>query len=171
MTTIKANALFDFSARESLNGWTIVDDVVMGGVSRGALRHMPDEGGFARFSGLVRLENNGGFSSIQVRFRPADLSAQSGLHLHLRGDGKRYGIFMQSGTGPLVYQYDFATTGAGWEDVLAPFARMMPNWYGQPVTAPPPDLARISRISLIVPDKQAGAFTLDIARIGVYASV
>jgi NADH dehydrogenase [ubiquinone] 1 alpha subcomplex assembly factor 1 len=169
MINIDTGVLFDFSDMRASAAWFMVDDGVMGGISRGMFRHHPD--GFARFSGTVRLENNGGFSSVQVRFRPADFRAYSGIHLRARGDGKRYALFIQTQPGPLMYQASFATTGGGWEDILLPFGQFRPEWYGQPVQAPGPDLSRIAIMSLIVPDKQPGPFLLDIARIGVYASV
>jgi NADH dehydrogenase [ubiquinone] 1 alpha subcomplex assembly factor 1 len=59
---------FDFTDSAMLQSWFVVDDGVMGGISHGTLQFSGN--GSARFSGIVRLDNNGGFSSIQTRFRP-----------------------------------------------------------------------------------------------------
>ncbi len=64
--------LFDFSDPRSVALWDPINDGVMGGVSRGQLRH--DPAGHAVFAGHVSFENNGGFAS--VRCRPGDLGRQ-----------------------------------------------------------------------------------------------
>jgi hypothetical protein len=50
--------LFDFAKAACVDGWTAIDDRVMGGVSRSRLRHDSD-GLFAVFEGNVSLERNG----------------------------------------------------------------------------------------------------------------
>ena len=80
--------LIHFELPDSLNEWTTVDDVVMGGVSSSRIRHDPE--GFAVFEGTLSLENNGGFCALRsgtLTQRP--LGADSFL-LDVRGDGKRY---------------------------------------------------------------------------------
>jgi len=80
--------LIDFS-NTSANSWQIVNDNVMGGISRSSFR-MLDEG-YAVFSGIVSLENNGGFASVRAQSRqPADLSTFKGLSVRVLGDGKTY---------------------------------------------------------------------------------
>jgi hypothetical protein len=48
--------LFDFAKAACVDGWTAIDDRVMGGVSQSRLRH---DSGFAVFEGNVSLERNG----------------------------------------------------------------------------------------------------------------
>jgi NADH dehydrogenase [ubiquinone] 1 alpha subcomplex assembly factor 1 len=158
--------LFDFTDSATLQSWFVVDDGVMGGRSRGTLEFGGN--GITRFSGIVRLDNNGGFSSIQTRFRPLDVSRYTGIELRLRGDGKRYGLFLRNNFSPLVYQKNFHTDADVWRDIRIPFAELRPDWYGYPVQATPLNLHHIMAMSIIVPDKQAGSFMLDLKHLGIY---
>ena len=54
--------------------WRFFTDQVMGGVSTGQVALLPDEGGFARMTGTVSTDNNGGF--IQMRLDLAEGAAQ-----------------------------------------------------------------------------------------------
>ena len=51
----------------SKGDWKVVNDGVMGGVSKGG---MSDMGNVMLFEGYLSLENNGGFSSVQVKPDP-----------------------------------------------------------------------------------------------------
>ncbi|MEL0109603.1 MAG: CIA30 family protein, partial [Cryomorphaceae bacterium] len=55
--------LFDFSKESDLSSWYVVNDGVMGGLSEGALELTSE--GHGSFTGQVRLENYGGFTSIR----------------------------------------------------------------------------------------------------------
>ena len=97
--TAETAALFDFAKTPDLAGrWRSLNDGVMGGVSDGVMRmRMSDSGeSHATFEGTVRLENNGGFSSVRTSFGSGiDLSQFSGFYLDVRpGDetsaGKEY---------------------------------------------------------------------------------
>ena len=57
---LNAEVIYDFSSKNKLKGWNIVDDNVMGGWSRGSLRL--DSKGNGVFSGYISLINYGGFS-------------------------------------------------------------------------------------------------------------
>lgn len=54
--------------------WTVVDDRVMGGVSRSRIEDSGD--GTLRFAGVMSLANNGGFAS--VRTLPTRSDGQTG---------------------------------------------------------------------------------------------
>ena len=55
--------LFRFDTAASVADFSAIDDRVMGGVSRSALRF--DPAGHAVFAGLVSADNNGGFASVR----------------------------------------------------------------------------------------------------------
>mgnify|MGYP001794145454 CR=1 FL=1 len=65
---MNTHTLFDFKKDSSLAGWSIVDDVVMGGRSAGHFKINRE--GHGEFYGTVSLENNGGFSSVRYAFDP-----------------------------------------------------------------------------------------------------
>ncbi|HMX14512.1 MAG TPA: CIA30 family protein, partial [Thauera aminoaromatica] len=60
--------LFLFDRPESVVTWSAIDDRVMGGVSRSALRF--DSAGHALFAGTVSADNNGGFASVRSALAP-----------------------------------------------------------------------------------------------------
>lgn len=51
----------------SQGDWKVVNDGVMGGVSEGGMSEMSN---VMLFEGFLSLENNGGFSSVQVKPEP-----------------------------------------------------------------------------------------------------
>ncbi|MCC5908326.1 MAG: CIA30 family protein, partial [Balneolaceae bacterium] len=116
-TSDTRQVLIDFS-NSSAAGWQIVNDSVMGGISRTTLQMHED--GYALFSGTVSLENNGGFASVRTRAQaPVDLSGFEGLSVHVLGDGKTYSLRLRTvKNGRLTnYSYEarFATTAGVWE--------------------------------------------------------
>ena len=58
--------IFDFTQENSGKGWYIVNDGVMGGLSKG---EFSIENKLAVFKGEVSTDNNGGFTMIQNRFK------------------------------------------------------------------------------------------------------
>ena len=77
-------SLSEFSKEDNERlGWGVVDDGVMGGLSRGKLAYT--EQGTLVFSGDLSLENNGGFSSLRTGDLDLDLSASDGLLARVKG--------------------------------------------------------------------------------------
>ena len=82
--------LYDFTETSDINDWYVVNDGVMGGLSRGMFELSND--GHGVFRGKVSLENNGGFSSIRYPFETKKVSGYDYLMLRVKGDKKRYQI-------------------------------------------------------------------------------
>ena len=83
--------LFLFDHPESVAAWSAIDDRVMGGVSRSALRF--DAAGHAVFSGQVSPDNNGGFASARGPLVPELGSRAAGataLRVRALGGGKNF---------------------------------------------------------------------------------
>ena len=59
MTTI-----YQFNEKTTIKDWRIVNDGVMGGISKSTI--VLNETGNGEFSGHVSLANNGGFASVQL---------------------------------------------------------------------------------------------------------
>ena len=91
MTNIiqEPNIIFEFHKNCDIERWKIIDDVVMGGKSSGSIKL--DENGNGIFSGFVSIENNGGFSSIQLEnIENIEVDPKDSVEITLRGDG---GVF------------------------------------------------------------------------------
>lgn len=92
--------VFDFDKIDHVKAWEVTNDGVMGGISQGTWYQEDD---YVVFEGDVSLENNGGFSSVRVGFRPVDLSAYDGIVLRVRGDGQKYAFGLSDSNSR--YQY------------------------------------------------------------------
>ena len=111
--------LFLFDRPESVAAWSAIDDRVMGGVSRSALRF--DPAGHAVFAGLVSADNNGGFASVRsaVVHRASgefDPEAFDAIELDVRGDGRRYKLNLRTDHGfdGVSYQAGFEPPAGTW---------------------------------------------------------
>lgn len=161
--------IFDFSDIEQVEAWTITNDGVMGGLSQG---YWSQEADYAVFDGNVSLENNGGFSSVSVAFRPVDLSAYDGVALRVRGDGQQYAFGFRDTSSQYQHRMTFETTFSEdeeWETIYIPFDKLIANWFGQEIqTAEPLDTSTVWRMNFIISDKQEGSFRLEVASISLH---
>jgi monofunctional biosynthetic peptidoglycan transglycosylase len=162
--------IFDFSQPETVSAWYSIGDRVMGGVSSGRM-HQGE--GFAVFEGEVSLENNGGFFSMRSEPRQLDLSDHEGIALEVRGDGQRYklGLKTDSRFDGIVYRAEITPPAGEWTTMRVPFEEFAPVFRGFRVRGAPP-LApdRVRSVGLLISDKQAGPFRLEVAWIGAYGS-
>ena len=162
--------LFDFSTERAIGDWMPINDVVMGGVSSGLLKATGND--TAAFSGLVSLEYGGGFASVRSRPREHDLRGYSGLVLRIRGDGRRYKINLKTDlrADGILYRAIFEPREDEWNTLRLPFEEFLPTLRGRFVReAPPLDLSSVTSLGLMISDRQAGPFRLEIALIGAYA--
>jgi len=73
MAVIKNQELrYQFGENSNTMDWYVVNDGVMGGLSKSIIEYSSNT---LRFSGEVSLENNGGFASIRSPFKNYDLSS------------------------------------------------------------------------------------------------
>ena len=172
--------IFDFADPSAVQAWHAIDDRVMGGLSRSGLRH--DAQGHAVFEGEVSLERNGGFAS--VRSTPADRGqpdaaaclievrghSSGPTSANSRGASRHFklSLLTDNGFDSLNYQARFSPTGGDWQTLRLPLAAFRPSFRGSEVQgAPGLDPARVRQVGLMVADRQAGPFALDIRRISL----
>ncbi len=148
--------------------WLAVHDTVMGGLSQGGLTQ---EGDRLIFSGHLSLANNGGFASVRTIARPFPLADHQGLLLRVRGDGRTYQLRLRDSDrfdGP-AWRFEFPTTEGEWVQIAAPFARFEHVFRGRSVGgAAVLDPSRVRQLGLMVADKQAGPFRLEIEAVSAY---
>ena len=161
--------VFSFDKAETAGKWIAVNDNVMGGVSKGGFR-LADEG-VLLFSGTLSLENRGGFSSIRSVQKSMDLSADTGLLVRVRGDGRRYWLTLSTDKWIMAgsYRVEFDTRPGKWIEILAPFADFRATSFGRELAGfPPPDPAKLRSVGFLIADKKAGPFRLEVAWIKSY---
>jgi monofunctional biosynthetic peptidoglycan transglycosylase len=158
--------LFDFQAPTNSPAWQIVNDDVMGGVSTSRFQILTNGG--AVFSGVVSLENNGGFASVRSSPTRHDLTGCGWFVIRLRGDGHRYKFTarMETGFDAPLYQCAFETKRGEWEEHRLTFKDFVPTFRGRILTdVPPLNPAKVASVGLLIADKQDGAFRLEMSWI------
>jgi hypothetical protein len=161
--------LYAFDGEGAITDWGVINDVVMGGRSRSRVEDTGE--GTAVFAGHVSLENNGGFASARTRPGQWNLETYTGIRLRVRGDGKRYKLNLRAdpASAGILYRAAFDTRPGTWMTVDLPFAGFVPSFRGRVVPdAPPFDPSRVAAIGLLISDRQAGPFRLEIDWIGAY---
>jgi monofunctional biosynthetic peptidoglycan transglycosylase len=164
----KQRILLDFEQPGDAADWTVINDVVMGGVS--SSRFVVEKPGTAVFSGVVSLENNGGFASANMKPAQFDLSDCDGIRFRVKGDGKSYKITLKNdgAFNGFSYRFEFTSKDGEWLTIDAPFSSFVPKFMGETTSAPPVDRARIKTFGFLIADKQDGPFRLEIDWIGAY---
>lgn len=169
---ITEKKLLDFSLPAVFRSANVVDDAVMGGISAGNLQVGKD--GTAIFSGIVSLENDGGFSSVKMRYQSGPLAAYQGISLLVKGDGKVYSLRLKTdnANNGFTYRAKFQTESDHWQTVYLPFETFTAVFRGRQVpeaAALNPD--EIQQIGFLIADKQDGPFRLEVASINAYKKI
>jgi monofunctional biosynthetic peptidoglycan transglycosylase len=158
--------LFDFKSPDAAETWRTVNDGVMGGVSEGNVRITKEKR--LEFSGNLSLENNGGFASVRSRPGKLDLSEYDALVLKVRGDGRTYYANVHIPTRRIAFSYraDFSTKRDKWQEIRIPLKDFRATSFGRRVPdAAPLDTGNVESLGLLLADKKAGPFKLEVAWI------
>ncbi len=169
MKPAEPTTIFDFSGNGPTGGWFLVNDTVMGGVSQSAL--VGTVKGTAVFSGVLSLENNGGFASVRSMPQVTPLGDHAGIELRVRGDGSRYQFRLRTdgNLDGVAYSADFDTVKDEWLEIRLPFTGFSPTFRGRVLgNYPPLDPDHITTFGLMITDKQAGRFRLEMTWIRAY---
>ena len=132
--------VFDFTTATNSSAWQIVNDDVMGGVSTSRFQILTNG---AVFSGVVSLENNGGFASVRSLPAQKNLTSLDAFEVRVRGAGHRYKFTVrtESGFDTPIYQYQcaYTTKRDEWEEHRLPFKDFVPTFRGRVLTDVPPE--------------------------------
>lgn len=148
----------DFADAAVAAQFRVIDDGVMGGVSRSRLRQVD---GALRFEGTVSLENNGGFASFRGPVRLP--GAATALLVTLRGDGRRYKLTLKLDDSDATAQYQARFTAPrAWATLRFEPADFTASFRGRAVAAPPLAFGEVRALGVLISDGQAGAFHLEL---------
>jgi monofunctional biosynthetic peptidoglycan transglycosylase len=146
--------------------WQIVNDDVMGGVSRSRVEL--NTNGVAIFQGDVSLANNGGFASVRTAPTRWDLSRFDAFVIRVRGDGQRYKFTARTEAGfdSALYQTTFVTRAGEWTEHRFRFSELAPTFRGRVLTdAPKFNPAQATSFGFLISDRQEGKFRLEIESV------
>jgi monofunctional biosynthetic peptidoglycan transglycosylase len=124
------------------------------------------------FSGMLSLENNGGFSTFRSGDLKLDLSGDLGLLLRVKGDGRTYQARLATDAlfrgMEVSFAADFATQKGEWIEVKVPFASFKGSFRGLDLPKEKLDPTKVRRVSILLGDKKQGPFELEIDSIQTY---
>ena len=147
-----------------LNYWNIVNDDVMGGISKSYLS-LNDEKNLV-FNGYLSLDNNGGFASSRLSFPKETLSGVKSFKIKVKGDGNIYKLRFRQNNRRASYSADFNSSKDKWTEVEILLEDFKPTWRGFTYSDyPAPDIEKISELGIQISDKQEGAFELELKHI------
>jgi len=160
--------LFDFAGEDEVRNWRSINDVVMGGRSRGQTSW--DDQGFLVFTGHVSFENGGGFASITSPPLEIPRTDWEALQIHSMGDGRMFKATLRTDTSMdgISYQHRFRATPGNWTMHTLFLKDFIPTYHGRILEdVPPPDPKALSRLGFIISDRQEGPFRLSIRLITI----
>lgn len=147
-----------------LENWNIVNDDVMGGISKSYLS-LNDENNLI-FSGNVSLRNNGGFASTRMGLDRESLNGIRSFKIKFRGDGNIYKLRVRQNNRRAAYSSNFKSVKDKWLEVNIPIDDFTPSWRGYSYSSYPAiETEKISSIGIQISDKQEGEFKLEIKYI------
>jgi len=168
---VRPRSLTEFDGKDAMN-WQVVNDGVMGGLSEGKLTQKT--AGTMMFSGMLSLENNGGFSTFRSGTLKLDLSRHSGLVLRVRGDGRTYQVRFATDARfrgmEVSFAAEFATIKGEWTEVKVPFAHFEGSFRGLDLPEERLDTSKIQRVSILISDKRQAPFAVELDFIRTYGT-
>jgi len=147
--------------------WLVVNDVVMGGRSLGA---MDVTRASVVFTGELNT-NGGGFASIRSQGLLADLSRFTAVVLRIAGDGREWTCDFRAAASSrgfsVTWKATFATSADSTTVVRLPFSAFRPTWRGQLVPdsrIPPAEVfpAAMKSVGFTIADRRDGAFRIEV---------
>ena len=152
--------IFDFDKNSKIRDWRIVDDVVMGGVSKSNITI--NKGGNGVFSGHVSLDNNGGFSSVRHQFNSLNVSSYNKFIIRIKGDGKNYQFRVKSKLNEYhSYKYEFSTNKT-WQIIEIPFDELKATFRGRLLDMDSFSNIILEEIGFLISNKKEEYFQLEI---------
>lgn len=150
--------LFDFSKESSLSNWFVINDGVMGGLSEGALELTSE--GHGSFTGQVRLENYGGFTSIRCATGKIETPEGAIVRMRVKGDGKNYQFRVKHKARDYQsYITTFSTSGE-WETIEIPLSKLYPSFRGRVLDMPNFNHSNLTEFTFLIANKKAETFEL-----------
>jgi NADH dehydrogenase [ubiquinone] 1 alpha subcomplex assembly factor 1 len=157
--------IYNFSTQSNIKEWDIVNDGVMGGISRSSL--VLSDAGHGQFSGHVSLANNGGFASIQLNKTMKLAKEKRFVVLRVKGDTKKYEFRLKGSTSQYEsYVQQFSTSGE-WETIRLEIKEFYPQFRGRKMNMPNFNFGSIEQLSFLIANKQDEDFKLLIDWIGL----
>lgn len=158
------STMIDLTQASEQKLWRSTNDNVMGGVSKGRLTFDSES---SRFEGELSLANNGGFSSINRSIQPLPATFDT-LELTFKGDGRTYQLRVATWLdgNRITYKHEFATIDAKQQVLTFKLSDFKAVFRGRLIMGAPFLKADdIKQVGVLIADKKAGPFSLELIKI------
>ena len=147
-----------------ITNWYIVNDDVMGGISKSYLSINEEKN--LIFNGYLSLENNGGFASSRLSFNKETLTGIKSFKMRIKGDGNIYKLRLRQNNRRASYSCDFKSLKDKWIEIDISLEDFKPSWRGYTYSDYPDlEIEEINSMGIQISDKQEGEFELEIKYI------
>jgi hypothetical protein len=157
------NYKIDFGQATGGQDWMIVNDGVMGGLSKSTAIFTENS---LLFNGTLSLKNNGGFASIRSGKGKFDLSKYSTVKIRFRSTGRDFALRFANSEMYFRpnFKHNFSSSTGEWEIVELKMSNFKEYTMGQISGSAVSEkkLENIIRIGIILSDKKEGPFELEI---------
>ena len=154
---------FDFNKDSNANDWYIVNDGVMGGRSEGSAYFSENS---LMYKGNISLENNGGFSSVRSAYQELDLSDYDAVEIRYKNSGQAFSLLLETNREWFrpYFKTQILETSEEWETLLLPLSDFEETRIGEKTgnNLEQSDLSQIIRLGIMVSNKKAGPFEIEI---------
>jgi len=161
LTNFNSNKTIDIK-NTSNNKWYVVNDNVMGGLSKGNISYINNT---LIFKGRISLENNGGFSSIKKYPKNILVNKNNKIVLTVKGDGKTYYLRVKSKINDYyTYTIPFKTTN-NWQIITLKLADFYPTFRGRKLNMDNFNKTTVQEIGFLIGNKKNEEFKIEISEI------
>ncbi|MGZ9897343.1 CIA30 family protein [Shewanella gaetbuli] len=144
--------------------FVINNDTVMGGFSSSRIDHKKDH---VIFSGVVSLENNGGFASVQCDI-PSPTKVVNQCIIKVKGDGKRYQLRLKTAELKYgeAYVAEFNTLAGQVTEHIFIASDFQLSFRGRDInTGPELQFSDVEKVGWLIANKQQGNFNISLYSI------
>ena len=161
--SFNTNLKIDFGQTTGGQDWMIVNDGVMGGLSRSTAIFTKNS---LLFKGTLSLKNNGGFASIRSGKGKYDLSKYNTIKIRFRSAGRDFALRFANSEMYFRpnFKHNFSSSTGEWEIVELKLSDFKEFTMGKlsDSTVSKNKLENIIRIGIILSDKKEGPFELEV---------
>jgi NADH dehydrogenase [ubiquinone] 1 alpha subcomplex assembly factor 1 len=154
--------IFEFNESANVGKWKILNDGVMGGVSKSTFKVNKEGNGV--FEGDVSTANNGGFASVRYS-STLEVGKSKSIKIRLKGDGKDYQFRIKEKASDFEsYITSFSTSGE-WQTIEVKLNELYPSFRGRKMDKPNFSETKFEVISILIANKKNESFKLVLDKI------
>ncbi len=156
---------FNFGTNSNSQNWRVVNDSVMGGLSKSEIKLSENT---LLFKGETSLENNGGFASIRTSFNPGTLKGCKTMTIKFKSNttNRSFGISLKDKERFYMpyFKHVFSPKTNSWQTLTVNLENFKPYRISETYNAKMPlsYLDNVFTLVLIISDKKQGDFDIEL---------